>query len=688
MKFETLKLWRLPNIKSISIVSWTYHQFLSTLGISKKERILDIRRSKLNVKHNLLLAHDHRLLIKSIGVINKDNSGFINNHWNSKYVNNKFFILAREIMLRNHSFMVRHIHRLDLKFARERKISELRFIIKAAQVKIRKGSLSIPMRRKWLQAPAPKCRSLTIPNKVDRLIASMWTEILELYLRGTIGLGHHGYQNLKGTSTALQEILSLQDNYKHVYEFDLKNFFPSVPHDVLMKILNDLGIPKFMQIYFLLPLQSKPKLDMNLEVPDYATGKPTFIFDSIFSKINHPGESNFVLNKARNVGVPMGLGYSPLLAMLVLCKVLKDWKNDNNSFVTYADDGLLLTNNLEDLQSFKNICIKYGLCVNEDKSKLVKSEGLRLPYKFLGIIYNPDNTIISSTRKGTSIALKCFSKVVNSHTSRPYIKEFNLKLKRLIDSLYTTHNALDPSRPFFNKIPLVRNAANNFQNFYLSSHITFTTRLTIGFKEIISNKVFPTILARLYSKSDVVDQNFLLTFVQNSIVDKLKYRRHFHHKLRYNNIIDIKQHLNKLRLWQLGIFAKPFGITQIRSFSTSNLLGVKLSFYNYLKHSNYIYDEIIAERELELNTFNQSTVAAKWLVEECFKIAKYNNESIRSIDSLKEFYQFKWDENLSKLEIEKSSLGRVLETSHGPIYENQVGRRNFEMLTSELGPKA
>jgi len=688
MTFKDLKYWRLPNIRSINIVSWTYHQFLSTLGISKKERQLDIKSSKLNIQHNLLLRHDHRLLINSIGSIDRSRSGYIKSHWNSKYVNNKFFELAREIMLRNKSFMVRHIHRLDLKFARERKVSELRYIIKAAQSKIRKGSLSIPMRRKWLQAPAPKCRSLTIPNKVDRLIASMWTEILELYLRGTIGLGHHGYQNGKGTSSALQDILTLQDNFEHVYEFDLKNFFPSVSHSVLMHILNDLGIPKFMQIYFLLPLQQKPDLDMDLEVHDYATGKPTFIFESIFHKVNHKGESNFVLNKPRNIGVPMGLGYSPLLAMLVLCKVMKDWKNDNNSFVTYADDGLLLTNNLDDIKSFHDICLKYGLKVNEEKSKLVKSEGLRLSYKFLGIIYNPDNTIVSSTRKGTSIALNTFQKVTNIHSTRPYITEFNLKLRKFENSLFTFWQELDPTKPFWNRIPIVRNSENYFKNDYLSSWTTITTRISVSFKELISQQVFPTILARLYSTCDLVDQNFILQFAPKSIVEKLNYRRGLNRALRYNNIRDIRQHLNKLRLWHLGIFTKPFGITQNRLFSTTSLLGVKLSFYNYLKHSNYIYDELIAERELELNVFNQSTVAAKWLVDECSKIAKYNNEKTLSTATLKEIYGIKWDENLSKLEIEKSSLGRTIETTHGPIYESQVGRRNFERITSFVGHNA
>jgi hypothetical protein len=101
----------------------------------------------------------------------------------------------------------------------------------------------------------------------------MLTEILELYLKGSISKGNHGYQEGLGTKTALAELITERHNYKIMYEFDLKNFFPSVSHRILRKVLLEAGIPNYMIIYFLLPLLRKPKLDLELEVPDYQTRK-------------------------------------------------------------------------------------------------------------------------------------------------------------------------------------------------------------------------------------------------------------------------------------------------------------------------------------------------------------------------------------------------------------------------------
>jgi len=227
-----------------------------------------------------------------------------------------------------------------------------------------------------------------------------------LYLKGTIGPSHHGYQQNKGCSTALKDLFSKQGKYGYVYEFDLENFFPSVQHSILYKLLYSIGIPVFMIQYFLLPLQNKPKLDLELEVPDYVTKQESKIFSSVFEKINYKGESNYVLDKKSNIGVPMGLGYSPLLASLMLIEILTAWKSVDNDYVTYADDGILMTNDASDILRFKDLCEKFGLKVNENKSKFIRKEGGEFSsFKFLGIVYHNENFISSMTRKGYSVDL-------------------------------------------------------------------------------------------------------------------------------------------------------------------------------------------------------------------------------------------------------------------------------------------
>jgi len=397
--------WKLPNISSFKILNYKYDKFLSELGIFKKIRKLFFVESQLNVKNNKYLKHCQKLLIKQIGFCS-NSKYYVRNHFTSRRINWGFWVVARKIILFNKSYLIKHLLKSNSKLNRDQKVSSLRELIHGIYVKVgnARKSLIIPMRRKWIQAPAPKCRSLTIPRLVDRIIASMWTEMLELYLKGSINRGHHGYQENKGCNTAWIDLLRKQDKYSYIYEFDLCNFFPSVSHSILFKILKDLGIPSYMIIYFLLPLQAKPDLDMELEVPDYQTGKESVWFKSIYEKINYKGESNYVLGKAVNIGVPMGLGYSPLLAIMVLGAILDIWKSHGNDFVTYADDGILLTNNASDIIKFKELCEKFGLAINESKSRFIRQEGKINEYKFLGLVYK-DGLLSSQTRKGFSADL-------------------------------------------------------------------------------------------------------------------------------------------------------------------------------------------------------------------------------------------------------------------------------------------
>jgi len=396
-----ISFWRLPNVSKFKIFNYNYHTYLwDRWGIAKKLRTLFFEPSLLNRKNNKYLMHCQKLLIKHIGFID-NNKYYVRDHNTSRRINWGYWIVARKIILLNKSFLVKHILKSNSKLGREFKVASLRQLISSIYRKVgnSKLSLKLPMRRKWIQAPAPKCRSLTIPVMLDRIIGSMWTEILELYLKGTMNKSCHGYQEFKGCGTAWIDLLNKQGNYKYIYEFDLENFFPSVQHSLLTKILFDLGIPAYMIIYFLLPLQEKPKLDMELEVPDYQTGKKSVWFKSIYEKINYKGESNYILGKPLNVGVPMGLGYSPLLAILMLSKILDLWKNRENDYVTYADDGILMSNSRDDILLFHDLCLKFGLKVNEKKSRFIREGSIIKEYKFLGLIYKNDQ-LSSQTRKG------------------------------------------------------------------------------------------------------------------------------------------------------------------------------------------------------------------------------------------------------------------------------------------------
>jgi len=170
--------------------------------------------------------------------------------------------------------------------------------------------------------------------------------------------------------TALKDLLNNKIRYKNIYEFDLKNFFPSINQAELFSVLSEIKIPLSMIYYFLLPLQEKPKISLDFECRDYQTGKESYFFKSIYEMINFKGESNYIYGKSSRLGVPMGLGYSPLLASLVLIKRLEEWKRENgfHEYITYADDGLIMSNGNLDIELFEKYLSLGKIEMNKEKS--------------------------------------------------------------------------------------------------------------------------------------------------------------------------------------------------------------------------------------------------------------------------------------------------------------------------------
>jgi len=651
----TISIWRLPNVQGVRTIKWHYHDVLYKLGFNRKIRQLSFTKSHLNSRTNLRLWHDQKLLLNQIGKIQSNNFRecvFSVGSSRSVEEGRKYFQIAWKIIRENPGYLIYHLHKLNLNYGRTMCSKSVQSILLAAREKILKKEYNYDMKRVWIQAPHPKNRSLTIPNIVDRLIASMWTEILELYLKGLIASSNHGFQSGKGCHSALSEILTKQNDFKFMYEFDLENFFPTVSHQIVSEILESYNIPGSQIKYFLLPLQKKPSLDLKLEIPDHQSNKESNFFANMFEKVNNKKESNFVLNKARNIGVPMGLGYSPLLAMLVLCEVLKVWKNKNNWYVTYADDGILLTNVEKDIEYFKMICKGYLLKVNEEKSSYCKSDGLWLKeYKFLGLIYNPfTDTIKSETRKGTSIS-------------------------------------------WDNKL--------------------------IHWRQILDHGLFGSILARLYSPLIDIQQHFALTYNSHSICAALIGRvssnfslmskckslisnsEFFYESISSFSLVRFKD--NALLNSSLNCYANncsPFplylGLRKFQEFI--NFRNFKRTFSSTRKLLiNYIWYDY---DDLGISCFSSSGISLLVLWKIFFKSLNelewsIFNQSTRTSHYILHWYQLRirrvrivnlnWEKRLNKdwkameklIEYEKTNLGRIHQDVGGPIYESQIGSKNF-----------
>jgi len=411
--------WIIPNCNSIKFKSEGFHDLLCKFGLMKKKRSLEVTRIALNKNLNESLFHLQINLCSKLGNIirievdeNSEETKSIilevESKWNKKSDNN-YFKEAFRIIRRSNAYLLRHIWKTNKHYGIELSERKMNHLIGTILHKLNTGDNRVNLQRKWLQAPAPKCRSLSIPSLADRILASMWTEILELYLRGTMGDENHAYQCNKGTLTAWKDLLNnkLKGNWKYIYEFDLENFFPSVNHLFLIETLSGVGIPGWTISMLLEPLLVKPKMSLDLEVRDYQSGKESVFFKSIYEMLNYKGEANYEYGKSSLIGVPMGLGYSPLLATLILIRQLNEWKTDSNDYITYGDDGILFTNKLEDIQRFKSLVQEGKVKVNEGKSKWFKFDWEYVgTLKFLGLRWDPlRDRLFADTRKGSKIEM-------------------------------------------------------------------------------------------------------------------------------------------------------------------------------------------------------------------------------------------------------------------------------------------
>lgn len=103
-------------------------------------------------------------------------------------------------------------------------------------------------------------------------------------------------------------------------------------------------------------------------------------------------------------GVPQGLGTSPFLSTMLTHEYLREIKD---VLLMYVDDGLLMSNNreelLEKLELFKIRCKEFGVEISPKKSGWVRDDQWIKNLKFCGLEYDHEvDNIRAATRNGTT----------------------------------------------------------------------------------------------------------------------------------------------------------------------------------------------------------------------------------------------------------------------------------------------
>lgn len=238
-----------------------------------------------------------------------------------------------------------------------------------------------PVRSVDIPKPNGGTRRLGIPCVSDRMIQQAVLQVIQPLLDPTFSECSFGFRPNRSAHMAIECAKRYYDEgYTTVVDIDLKSYFDTVNHDILMRLLEEKGI--------------KDKIVLHI------------IRRSLIAGIMDGG-----VVSQRSEGTPQGGPISPLLSNIYLDVFDKELERRGLSFVRYADD--------------VNIYVKSrraGYRVMESSAKFLEAK--------LKLTVNPEKSEVGSPTK-----LKFFGFSLGKDASGAFIRVHAASVKRLKDKI-------------------------------------------------------------------------------------------------------------------------------------------------------------------------------------------------------------------------------------------------------------
>ena len=299
-----------------------------------------------------------------------------------------------------------------------------------------------PLQRIEIAKNATESRPIALSSARDKIVQKCLATALAAHFDKTFSDKSYGYRIGKGTLRAIHRVRDyLRRGYAHAYKTDIDDFFETIPHDRLLKRLQE-------------------------EIADHR------IVDLIALFLQNGAFRGFdYLDHAE--GVHQGDALSPLLSNIYL-DAMDRWLEERNIvFVRFADDFVLLFKKRKSLESvvanLRTFLDTMGLRLEEKKSYAANAhEG---GFTFLGCRFQNDHILIDNDQLQKKVS-KLYEMAKKSWPLPRYLDEINVFVEGL-ERYYL--KIVEPRSPQFSHLEhaLSDSAARRFAHAFSSGELRY-----------------------------------------------------------------------------------------------------------------------------------------------------------------------------------------------------------------------